>query len=246
MFTDKAKRVTTVFFAGMLFFANAASRPVHAQERSVSIRDALDSRLVDAFFCGIGASSGLAILMAIKSRVGDRLRVGVPGGTVLRNNNAGAQNMIVHRVKGKLDRELTQDIARECVEAAGREEKSQAPAANWLTANSITLGPYQSQLFFLSAYCLDFEKDNPGPGDGLTISGRADDETAQLFRFLERNPSSYGIAGIQLATWGIKGNLSATYIADKFSYTAEDRREACQLLSAAGINVNRKAFCSGN
>jgi hypothetical protein len=229
----------------LLIVTPVSSSAAQEDGRSFSLREALDNKLVEAAFCAIGASSGYAIIMAIKSRVGTALKLRLVSGTMLRSDNSGAQNMAVHRVEGEYDSDISQEIGKECAKHALEEEQRQDKGVSdhWLEVHSVELDPYQSQLYLLSAYCLDFEKDNPSSQDAFTVAETGNGEMTQLFRYLEQNPTTYDPVAVQLATWAVSGNVSASHIADKFPFSAQDRSDACRLLNEAGISPSGKALC---
>lgn len=231
----------------ILMAASASTPTATAQSTEATLPDAVRRALVEVAVCGMGASTGAAIIMAIRSRAGYPLRVKVPSGTVLRSRNAGAQDMIVHRVEGK-HRETARDIFEKCLEVARHEDerskRNEGLSQNWLQQDSIVLQPNQSSLYLLSAYCLDFEKGNPSPSTSFNVADQSGSETTQLFRYLEQHPRAFNIVAIQLATWAANENRSAAKIATTFGFDAQDRIDACRLLNAAGINAQRKALCN--
>jgi hypothetical protein len=223
------------------------STPAGAQGTETTLPDAIRRGLVEVAVCGMGASTGTAIIMGIKSRAGQTVRVRVPSGTVLRSKNASAQDMIVHRVEGK-HQDTFRDIFEKCLEVARHEEErsknNQNLSPRWLQQDAIVLQPNESGLYLMSAYCLDFEKGNPSPSTSFNIAEQAGPEAAQLFAYVGRNPKEYNIVAIQLATWAVNGNLDGPTIAQTFSFASQDRSDACRLLDAAGIGSQRKRLCN--
>jgi hypothetical protein len=65
-----------------------------------------------------------------------------------------------------------------------------------------------------------------------------------LFQYLDQNPTEFVPTVIQLATWAINGNVSASHIAEKFPFGADDKSNACLLMRKAGIDTDNKALCS--
>src|SRR5262249_31707559 len=82
---------------------------------SWSLKEALDNKFVQVMMCGIGVSTGLSVVMAIKSAAASPLKIRVDSGTVLRSGTADAQDMIVHRVERGHDLESSQEIAKKCL-----------------------------------------------------------------------------------------------------------------------------------
>lgn len=232
-----------------------------AQAQTVSLREALDNEFVQVALCGLGASTGDSIILAIKSNVGRRLDVQVPSGTVLRSRDPGAQDMVIHRVKFKQTAETAKDIADACNDAARIEEErlqlDQNFLRQWQVANSILLPAYSTQLYLLSAYCLDIEKDNPGSDTRFSVSAELrvwynpitwfrkveGPETGRLFRYLEGNPTAFDLDAVQLATWAVTDNLSAQQIREEYEFDTADKLEACRLLRLSGIDPDAKRLC---
>jgi hypothetical protein len=238
-----------VLTALMLLLSAGAIRPAAAEDtNSYSLKHALDSKFVKALICATGASSGYVLILAIKSQIDSALQITVPSGTVLENNDANAQSMVVHGVVGEYDSDVGDEIAEKCAEAAEEEERNSnnGPdlSQHWLQADTITLDPHQSGMYLLSAYCLEFEKDNPGSSDRLIAVGAASGELARLYSYLDGKLDAYDVDTIQLATWAVSGDESADHIASKYGYSADAKKNACQLLSDAGINAGGKALCS--
>ena len=151
--------------------------------------------------------------------------------------------MVVHRVEAENKSETDQEIAKACAEAAHREEDS-SESEYWRQTNLISLQPYRAQLYLLSAYCLDFEKENPSPETGFTVIDQVNPETKKLYAYLRQDPTAFGTAAIQLATWAVNGDFSRTEIEEKFEFDQTDRDEACRLLRLAGLNPESKRLCA--
>jgi len=237
-------RYVVLVWTAVALLASSATKPVVAEE---TLDDALKHALAEIVVCGVGASSGAALIMGIRSLTQGRLQINVRSGTVLRSNDTEAQSMIIHRVEGEYD-ELVHDLQEKCEEAARREaeraNRGEGLSDHWLETKTVDIEPYQSRLYLLSAYCLEFEKDNPSPNTNFTVIGQPNYETARVFDHLQRNPSSYSVAAIQLAIWATNGNHSDAEIGEKFSFDSDDRTSACRLLQAAGINAGQKALCT--
>src|SRR5258708_5619422 len=137
--------------------------------RHVTLKEATDNKLARAVLCGMGASSGPALIMAIQSAVQDRLDISLDEASTVSNSAAGSQDMVLDKVAAEYDGEKVQEIAKACVEAAEREEKEKALSENWKQIDAISLGAYETRVYLISAYCLDFEKENPGSGNKFTL-----------------------------------------------------------------------------
>jgi hypothetical protein len=220
--------------------ANATSR-----ERSPRFLDeALDNGFAKAMICGIGASSGVAAIMALTSTADHALKLEVREGTTLRSSDAGAQSMALHRVELKYDSDINDEIAHDCADAARMAAEHSAPDS-WkpLESSVISIAPGATQLFVLSAYCIDFDKENPSGDTRFTLDGPRDPETAKLFAYLRRDTSSYDVKAIQLATWAVNGDWAPGRIQAHFPFDESDRTHACALLDAVGLNSRQRKLC---
>lgn len=205
----------------------------------------LDNQFVQASLCGIGASSGLAVVMVAKSILDRPLRIQIRDGTLLRNNGGSAQNMVVQRTEFEADAETAHEIGERCAEIAQwMEEQDRLPDWPPLKGTWITLQPDVTHTFLLSAYCLDFEKDNPGPTSSFTVEPSASEETVRLFAYLRTDPTSFGPAAIQLAVWALNGDLSGAQVGTKFKFSEADSIKACGLLDAAQLSPETRRLCA--
>jgi hypothetical protein len=191
----------------------------------------------------MGASSGPALIMAIQSAVQDRLDISLDEASTVSNSAAGSQDMVLDKVAAEYDGEKVQEIAKACVEAAEREEKEKALSENWKQIDTISLGAYETRVYLISAYCLDFEKENPGSGNKFTLRNDGNAETKRVFQYLRHNPTEFKYVAIQLATWAVNGDFGGDEIYKKFEFDDTDRRDACLLLERAGVNPANKKLC---
>ena len=105
--------------------------------------------------------------------------------------------------------------------------------------------PYRKQLYLLSAYCLDFEKENLRPETGFTIIDQVNPETKQLYAYLQQDPTAFEPVIIQLVTWVVNGNFSPAEIEETFEFEQTERDEACQLLRLTGVNAESRKPWAG-
>jgi hypothetical protein len=194
----------------------------------------------------MGASSGAALIMAIQSAVQDRLDISLDEASTVSNSDAGSQDMVLDKVAAEYDGEKAQEIAKACVEAAEREEgrgNQQSLSENWKQIDAISLGAYETRVYLISAYCLDFEKENPGSGNKFTLRYNGNSETRRVFQYLRHNPNEFDTVAIQLATWSVNGDFGGDEIRKKFEFADTDRRDACLLLERAGVSPANKKLC---
>ncbi|MEO7648600.1 MAG: hypothetical protein ABIV11_10280 [Gemmatimonadaceae bacterium] len=220
--------------------SQAGTEPVDGEY----LDEVLDNQFVQASLCGLGASSGLAVVMVIKSMLDRPLRVQIRDGTLLRNSGS-AQNMVLRRTEFEADAETAQEIGERCAEIAqSMEEQDRVPDWRPLVSNWMTLQPDVTHTFLLSAYCLDFEKDNPGSTSSFAVEPGASGETARLFTYLRTDSTNSGVAAIQLAVWALNGDLSAAQIRTEFAFSEADRINACGLLDAAQLSSESRRLCA--
>jgi hypothetical protein len=209
-------------------------------ERDLSLKEAIDRKLVATAICGVGASSGRALIIVIKSLIEDRLNLKVDEALSVTNGDGDYQDMVLDKVEEQYDEEMAQEIAEQCVEAAEKVEDEKY----WKKTDNIALSGYETRVYSFSAYCLDFEKRNPESSNTFTGVGDADPEIKLIFRHVRQHPGEFKLTPIQLATWAIRGNFGVEDIQPKFGFTDTDRSDACRLLQSAGVHVATKRLCA--
>lgn len=241
-----------VVLVGLVLAVETSSLPLFqgGEVESSFLDEALDNELVKAELCGIGASTGYSIVMAIRSKLRHPLEIKVRSGTTLRSSDPQAQDMTIHRVESEYTGLSAQDIARACLDAASQLERLPEGTdlgtwSQWRLTNSIVIRPDTTQLYLLSGYCLDFAKENPSSQTSFTVASSANPETSRLFAYIQEHPDEFEIVGIQLATWASKyPDLEGAEIAEKFEFDEEEKDEACRLLRLAGLDPNKTQLCA--
>ena len=225
----------------------ASPEPTH-QQRRYSLSEAIDNKFANAMICGLGASSGEAVIMAISSALADPMEITLDEGATLRSSDSEAQDMVLDSVAKESSDETTKEIAKACTEAAEREERrlknDQDISEGWKKINLISIPGFETRVYIVRAYCLDFEKGNPSAKTRFSLSNDANSETKMVFKYLRQNPAAFKASAIQLATWAINGDLDPDEIAEKFPFDESERVDACSLLKRAGVSSAGKKLCA--
>lgn len=204
------------------------------------------SDLGQVALCGIGMSSGYAIIMVVKSAVDRPLQLSLRPGTYLVSGDPAAQDMVLQRLEARRDLDQADDIAQACADAARDFEEQpnlEELPPQWTATTTLSLEPGATQAYLLSAYCLDFDKENPGSGTAFSFSRDLAPEIAALFDSLAAFPDSFSVTAIQLATWALNGDYQAAELEEKFEFYKEDQAEACRLLERAGLQPGERKLC---
>lgn len=159
---------------------------------------------------GTGASSGSSVEGSITNETDQELNIDVYiSKPIYLVNRGSGQNMVATQVYGR-DGGYMSDGKRSFISLKPRER---------FPVNFI-------------AYCADFEKDNPSPGESFAV-GELPGELAQVMRniaaFARANPDQDITSAAQVAVWLAQGESTAD-IATKFKFSAEDERLAYAFL----------------
>jgi hypothetical protein len=184
-----------VVFLSVLFFGGAAS-PLALGQTPIPLDQAIKDDKVDAEISGIGGSTGDAILITVRRKVPDMLRLTLTPGTVFTSTSGTVQNMVAASVKG---------------ERVG--ENSYRPATE------IVLADNDKHSYVVEAYCLDFHKPNPGSSDSFTIAS-ADERARKILQAGKAKSAS--IAAIQSALWMQREHLTPAEVKQRFPASDED------------------------
>ena len=146
---------------------------------------------------GTGASSGDSIKLNIAKRpaaAAGPLEISVPPGTILSNGNSAGQNMVVGEVLGRMVSE-----------------------SSYIPASHIELSGKSAVDYALTAFCLNFEKDNPSDTDTF----RAEEPDATLACIM-KNSAQLSVAARQAAVWIHTDNINYAHMNRKFSVSAQE------------------------
>ena len=174
----------------------------------ISLLDASSKGLVAFNISGTGGSSGDVIHVRVRRIVNRPLRLSLPEGTVLRSGNATVQNMIVSAIKGLL-KSRTEYFPRSVIELPTDEE----------------------QVYLVEAYCMDFEKENPGTGDTFEL-GDVNQQALTILRTVRKSSRSPEV--IQAALWLTQG-VPEEKIKERFTMDDADWMSARLAVQRSGI-----------
>lgn len=133
--------------------------------------------------------------LTIRRTVRRSLRLRLAPGTVLRSPSADIQNMIVAVVKGeRIDRE------------------------KYRPTDVLELPDDKERVYLLEAYCLDFDRENPGASDRFSIAA-VDGSALALINSLPKEQRSIPV--VQAALWLAAGVHKAA-IRERFEVSDTD------------------------
>ena len=161
----------------------------------MAMEEALLKGLIEHSIAGSGGSSGDVITLTIKRAVRRPLRLRLAPGTVLRSASTAVQNMIVAAVKGeRIDRET------------------------YRATDVIELPDDSERVYLLEAYCLDFDKENPGASDRFSLAA-VDGSALALINSLPKEKRSIPV--VQAALW-LAAGVPKSAIRDRFEVSDAD------------------------
>lgn len=161
----------------------------------MSLPEAVEKGLVHLSIEGQGSSSGDSIQMRIKRVQRRPMRLTLAPGTVLKSLKGSVQNMIIAAIKGVIK------------SSTMYEPKS-----------AVELADDEIQTYLVEAYCLDFEKDNPGEGDGFLFDD-VDNQMLAVIRAVPKEKQNADV--IQAAIWLADG-VAEDKIKERFPISDPD------------------------
>lgn len=167
---------------------------------TITLYRAIRDGKVTATFEARGASSGDSITVDVAKSPGagpGPLRLTVPAGTILENGNAAGQGMVVAGVRGLITGPLTYE-----------------------PTSTIYVPSRKPKAYVLSAFCINFEKDNPGSSDALSV-GQRDPVLACILR----RSTSLTVAARQAAVWIDTDHVTYDQMGQKFPVTPDEFSE---------------------
>lgn len=179
-----------VVLPGPTFAQGAASRNAARPAAPVSIQIATARGAASAVFEGTGASSGAAVRLKVKRNPGapNPLTVTVPPGTLLRSSNPGAQSMMVG---GLLGVDLGNGMYR--------------------PTSQLVLRGAEEVTALLSAFCAEFEKDNPSSSTSFALEA-----PDPLLACIAREGAGLPVAAEQAAVWMVTDRVTYSHMTEKF------------------------------
>lgn len=176
----------------------------------MSLKDAITIGAIDGGFRGTGSASGDAVTLRAKGALKLAICPQVHPGTILKNANAAAQNMVLRSLRAT---------------SAGSFIKP---------ATELRFEPSVEAEYVFEAYCLDFDKDNPSEADRLLPTESVEEPVQRIL-----NVRSSSILVTQLAVWAITDDITAADAMTKFEATDADIAAARQLVQSAGLPAER-------
>ena len=204
--------------AAICLLCAAGSGEAQQRDQRANLHEAIQQGLVEAEFQGRGASTGDSIIVKLTNLTTSRLEVTIEPGTVLKSVSGAVQDMIVERVRGvPVDERRFRPIDR------------------------IVLAAKLTERFILLAYCLNFDRANPGADSRFSVATVENPGVKQLFALLPQLAADQRTVGaIQIAVWVITDDVTRRQLQSRFPATEADIASARQLLERAGINVSTK------
>jgi hypothetical protein len=194
---------------------------------SYNISEALAQGLITVEINGfvgtafLGASSGDVIKMSLQRQKPETMKIIVPLGTVLVNNDAKHQDMVIMRLKG------------------------QNPSViGYYATQEIVLYGDAGQEYLFEAYCRDMDKDNIHSSSTFALGAPAAAEIVTVLTAaagLSTETSTFG--AVQVALWAITADPTRAEVTKRFEVDELAMAGAWTILEKAGINpVSKKLF----
>ncbi len=181
--------------------------PLALAQDAIPLEQALANGKVDAEITGIGGSTGDVILLAVRSRTPQGLRMTLTPGTVFRSISGRVQNMAGASIRGEL-----------------------AGANTYRPTSEIVLADNSVHRYVVEAYCLDFHKGNPGSSDRFVLTP----PDAQALKILQAGKAKgASIRAIQAAVWMIRDGVTPVQLQQRFPVTNADILIAMAILKDA-------------
>ena len=204
------------WFIAVLLFFGSVSTELFGQSASIRTRqlgEALISGDVTLTARGNGVSSGNAVLGTLRNNTPNRIRINVilTGGLYLSNSGSG-QNMIAIKIVLSNGKYYTESGS---------------------SGKFIELSPNADTQIRFSAYCADFERENPSAAEtfsSISMPSGLQSISSKISRYEADHPGENLVVPIQLALWREQGwNLKS--ITEKFDFTNADWAIATRILN---------------
>jgi hypothetical protein len=184
----------------------------HSQAPSTTtIQAASGLGLVNYQFEGTGASSGASVRLKVKRGPGapDPLAVSIPPGTILRSSSPGVQSMVVSGVLG--------------VDAGG---------GMYRPTSQIVLSGESWLTLILSAFCAEFEKDNPSANTTFRVEA-----PNPMLACIARGSRGLSTSAEQAAVWMHTDKATYKHVNEKFAVTPQEWASAGSVVQACQAAV---------
>ena len=177
-----------------------------ADDTSMTLYQAIQDGAVSATFSGNGASSGDAVTLRIQktaSAPSGSLRLSVPPGSLLRSQDPSMQDMVVGAVRGRDQGDST-----------------------FIEEPEIVLSDSTPVTYILSAYCANFEKDNPSAENGFILVDAPDPVLACIVG----EDAELSINAIQAAVWIQTDTTSFSQMSERFAVSDSEWTSANKVI----------------
>ena len=180
--------------------------PIEEAATESSFEDAARQGLIEYAVAGLDASSGDSLRIRVRRQVARPLTLRITPGTVFRTGSRGVQRMVALSVSGE-------------IETPGSD--------SYRPTETIQLDSDGFREFVLRAFCLDFELENPSPGDSFQVDA-VDRRAAAILG--AANAQGLDVPATQAAIWLDRG-VTGDAIRQKFEVTDAQLEQAAQLLA---------------
>jgi hypothetical protein len=162
-----------------------------------TLQNAIASGIVTAEFNGTGGSSGDSVMVQLTrgpSAGSGTVEVSLPVGSVLRSSDGNAQSMMVVGVRGI-------DVGFN----------------RFRPTSQIVLTDSQPVAYVLSAYCIQFEKENPSYATKFTL-----ELPDPVLACIAKKGLSLTVPALQAAVWMRTDNITYEHMSQKFRVSPQD------------------------
>lgn len=179
--------IALTVLAAAAVFAQTAPKSI----APVTLQNASMRGLVEYTFAGTGASSGDSIRLTVQETpkaAGRSLTITLPPGSLLHNSNASSQNMVVSVIRGV---DLGGGLIR--------------------PASQIYIHGTSPVKVVVSAFCAEFEKNNPSAGTTFTL-----EQPDSMLACIVRQGRDLSIQAQQAAVWIYTDSITYEHMRTKF------------------------------
>ena len=178
--------------------------------------EAVQQNKVNVEITGLGGSTGDTIKLNVRRNVPESLHLTLTPGTVFKSQSGGVQDMAGARIKGESTGPLT-----------------------YIPRSDIFLSNNSMRSYIVEAYCLNFDKDNPGEQDTFGVAA-PDDRTALIIK--KGQEKGYMIQVIQSAIWMDRDKVSPSRLKSRFPVGDKEIGQATSLLAYVEQSIDGKLF----
>lgn len=179
--------------------------PLTLAAQTIPLDEAVREGRVQIEISGLGGSTGDTILLDLKRKVPETLRLSLTPGTVFQCTSGNVQNMIGSKIKGE-----------------------RMGPTSYRPGSEIYLNNDKKRSYIVEAYCLDFHKSNPGTNDSFVLS-QSNDRTKNII--IAGQKKAYPTQIIQSAIWIDRAKITSSQLKSRFAVSDNDIVAARHLLA---------------